>query len=137
MGECRKSHMSRYLLSKVSCYHVMALCTYFFFFFVALCTYFFSFSFYFEEETRFFIIFRITQSPYICSLHSEKFLQKKSEVSRWKRLFFLSWEVHKEIITCGQECWTRRCAEKYVLHNLCPEYLKKYLYGYSGSKLVG
>ena len=88
MGECRKSHMSRYLLSKVSCYHVMALCTYFFFFFVALCTYFFSFSFYFEEETRFFIIFRVTQSPYFRSLHSEKFLQKKVRFPEVKGYFF-------------------------------------------------
>ena len=136
MGEYRKSHMSRYLKSKVSCYHVMALCTYFFSL-LSLFVLIFSVLVFILKKKHVFLLYFVLRSPLIFVHCIVRSFCKKSEVSRWKRLFFLSWEVHKEIITCGQECWTIRCAEKYVLHNLCPEYLKKYLHGYSGSKLVG
>ena len=78
---CRKSHMSRYLIIKVSCYHVIALCTYFFFY-RSLYLFLLVLVFILKEKHVvwliikiwvFFIRFRIIQSSRFHSLHGDKF----------------------------------------------------------------
>lgn len=87
-GECRISDVSRYLLSKVSRYHVIALCYYFCSIFAI---FFLSFSVSILKQKDvvrlaikvwvFFIIFPIIQSFYFCPLNGDKGIESNGNVS--------------------------------------------------------